>query len=285
MMTQISEKKSNLSVDLVYITPQVAQKYLSHNTQNRKESPRNVNFLVDQMKKGLFLENGESIVFDVNNNLTDGQHRLMAILKSGIPYHIPVVRGVQKNTMATYDTGKNRSSIDILNLNGFKNATNLSALVKLIYKYETKKSKSSDSFTKNRIEGLTNQQVLNYCLQNNDWLQGLMRNSANLYSKAKTRVLGVSNLSFIAYVVGGKEPNEQVYDFMKNIYGITRTEGTATSYLYSRLNNSKINKEPLNFYWTLGMSLKAWNYFIDGNPSVRFFKFSIDQELPTANRF
>ena len=285
MMTQISEKKSNLSVDLVYITPQVAQKYLSHNTQNRKESPRNVNFLVDQMKKGLFLENGESIVFDVNNNLTDGQHRLMAILKSGIPYHIPVVRGVQKNTMATYDTGKNRSSIDILNLNGFKNATNLSALVKLIYKYETKKSKSSDSFTKNRIEGLTNQQVLNYCLQNNDWLQGLIRNSANLYSKAKTRVLGVSNLSFIAYTVGGRKPNEQVYDFMKNIYGITRTEGTATSYLYSRLYNSKINKEPLNFYWTLGMSLKAWNYFIDGNPSVRFFKFSIDQELPVANKF
>ena len=285
MMTQISEKKSNLSVDLVYITPQVAQKYLSHNTQNRKESPRNVNFLVDQMKKGLFLENGESIVFDVNNNLTDGQHRLMAILKSGIPYHIPVVRGVQKNTMATYDTGKNRSSIDILNLNGFKNATNLSALVKLIYKYETKKSKSSDSFTKNRIESLTNQQVLDFCLQNNDWLQGLMRNSANLYSKAKTRVLGVSNLSFIAYTVGGREPNEQVYDFMKNIYGITRTEGTATSYLYSRLYNSKINKEPLNFYWTLGMSLKAWNYFIDGNPSVRFFKFSIDQELPKANKF
>lgn len=285
MMTQISEKKSNLSVDLVYITPQVAQKYLSHNTQNRKESPRNVNFLVDQMKKGLFLENGESIVFDVNNNLTDGQHRLMAILKSGIPYHIPVVRGVQKNTMATYDTGKNRSSIDILNLNGFKNATNLSALVKLIYKYETKNSKAAGSSIKNRIESLTNQQVLDFCLQNNDWLQGLMRNSANLYSKAKTRVLGVSNLSFIAYTVGGREPNEQVYDFMKNIYGITRTEGTATSYLYSRLYNSKINKEPLNFYWTLGMSLKAWNYFIDGNPSVRFFKFSKDQELPKANKF
>lgn len=285
MMTQISEKKSNLSVDLVYITPQVAQKYLSHNTQNRKESPRNVNFLVDQMKKGLFLENGESIVFDVNNNLTDGQHRLMAILKSGIPYHIPVVRGVQKNTMATYDTGKNRSSIDILNLNGFKNATNLSALVKLIYKYETKKSKASGEITKNRNEGLTNQQVLDFCLQNNDWLQGLMRNSANLYQKVKTRVLGVSNLSFIAYTIGGREPSEQVYDFMKNIYGITRTEGTATSYLYSRLYNSKINKEPLNFYWTLGMSLKAWNYFIDGNPSVRFFKFSIDQELPTANKF
>lgn len=285
MMTQISEKKSNLSVDLVYITPQVAQKYLSHNTQNRKESPRNVNFLVDQMKKGLFLENGESIVFDVNNNLTDGQHRLMAILKSGIPYHIPVVRGVQKNTMATYDTGKNRSSIDILNLNGFKNATNLSALVKLIYKYETRKSKSATTGKNNRTETLTNQQVLDFCLQNNDWLQGLMRNSANLYHKAKTRVLGVSNLSYISYIIGGREPNEQVYDFMKNIYGITRTEGTATSYLYSRLYNSKINKEPLNFYWTLGMSLKAWNYFIDGNPSVRFFKFSIDQELPTANKF
>ena len=280
-----TKKRSNLSVDLVYITPQVAKKYLSYNTQNRKESPRNVMFLVEQMKKGLFLENGESIVFDNNNKLLDGQHRLMAIAKAGLSFHIPVVRGVMKNTMATYDTGKNRSSIDVLGLNGFKNCGTLSSFVKLIYKYEIKQSKAKFVNAYNRTETLTNQQILDFCKENNDWVQEIIRNVANIYNKPTTKFLGVANLSFIAYLIGGKNPSSKVYDFIKNIYGITRQDGTATSYLYSKLYNSKINKEPLSFYWILGMSIKAWNFYLDGNPAVKYFKFTVDQQLPKINKY
>jgi hypothetical protein len=280
-----TKKRSNLSVDLVYITPQVAKNYLSYNTQNRKESLRNVMFLVEQMKKGLFLENGESIVFDNNNKLLDGQHRLMAIAKSGLSFHIPVVRGAMKNAMATYDTGKNRSSIDILGLNGFKNASTLSSLSKLIYKYETKGSKAAHINAYNRTETLTNQQILDFCKENNDWVQEIIRNISNIYNKPTTKFLGVANLSFIAYTIGGKNPSSMVYDFIKNIYGITREEGTATSYLYSKLYNSKINKEPLSFYWILGMSIKAWNFYLEGNPAVKYFKFLLDQQLPKVNKY
>ena len=77
-----TKKRTNISVDLVYVTPEVAKNYLKYNTINRKESLRNVSFLTSQMLKGQFLENGESIVFDINNNLTDGAHRLKAIIKS-----------------------------------------------------------------------------------------------------------------------------------------------------------------------------------------------------------
>ena len=280
-----TKKRSNLSVDLVYITPQVAKNYLSYNTQNRKESPRNVLFLVEQMKKGLFLENGESIVFDNNNKLLDGQHRLMAIAKAGLSFNIPVVRGVMKNTMATYDTGKNRSSIDVLGLNGFKNCGTLSSFVKLIYKYEIKQSKAKFVNAYNRTETLTNQQILDFCKENNDWVQEIIRNVANIYNKPTTKFLGVANLSFIAYLIGGKNPSSKVYDFIKNIYGITRQDGTATSYLYSKLYNSKINKEPLSFYWILGMSIKAWNFYLDGNPAVKYFKFTVDQQLPKINKY
>ena len=34
-------------------------------------------------------------------------------------FYIPVIRGVESNCMATYDTGKTRSASDILKLNGF----------------------------------------------------------------------------------------------------------------------------------------------------------------------
>lgn len=278
------KKRNNLSVELVCITPEIARNYLNYNTNNRKKSTRNIKFLVDQMKNNLFLENGESIVFDIFNNLTDGQHRLEAIIKSGKSYHIPVVRGVNSNSMATYDTGKNRSAADVLGLNGFKNTTTLSALIKFINKYSDRSSKAASNTGYNRSEALTNQQILDYCQNNHYWLNDLINNITSIYYKSKFKILGVSSFCLIAYLIGGKSPSKEVYDFIKHIYGLSKEQDTATSYLYTKLHNSKINKEPLNFYWILGMSIKAWNYYSDGNPSVKYFKFITDQELPKINK-
>ena len=278
-----TKKTTNLSVELVYVTPEVAKRYLMQNTKNRKQSTRNVSFLAEQMRKGLFLENGESIVFDKYGRLTDGQHRLFGIIKSKKSFYIPIVRGVDTDSMATYDTGKNRSAADVLTLNGFKNTNKLSTIIKLIYKYNEKNSKQAYPTSYNRAETLTNQQTLDYCNENHYWLQNLIKSCKSIYQKSEGKVLSLSNSCYIAYMIGGQNPSEEVYEFIKNIYGLSRQEETATSYLYGKLYNAKINKEPLNFYWTLGMSIKAWNYYIDGNPSVRYFKFKTSQELPKIN--
>lgn len=281
--SNVTKKKSDISVSLVYITPEIAEHYLSYNTQNRKESVSSISFLTQQMNKGLFIENGESIVFDKNMKLTDGQHRLMAIIKSGKSYHIPVVKGVNIKSMATYDTGKNRSAADVLSINGFKNANLLSTFIKLINKYEKNGSKASKPLSYSRDEQLTNQQILNYCKDNYDWLYKIILDVTNIYVKSEIKVISKSYFCYMVYMIGGKNPDQMVYEFMKNIYGLNRTQDTATSYLYSKLYKSKVNKEPLGFYWVLGMTIKAWNYFIDGNPSVRFFRFSTEQELPKIN--
>lgn len=280
---QRSVQKPIMSVELIKVTPYLAANYLKHNSQNRKESSRNLLFLIQQMKNDLFLENGESIVFDKNMKLTDGQHRLLAIIKSGKSYNIPVVKGVDIKSMATYDTGKNRSSGDVLSLNGYKQSTKLSALIKTIYKYVDKGSKTAITSTTNRTETLTNQQVLEYCNKNYDWLIEINNNINSIYQKSTLKVLSVTNLSLIAYILGGKTPSKEVYNFIKHLCGVSKKDGTSTSYLYNRLHNSKIKKEPLSFYWVLGMSIKSWNYYIDGNPSVRFYKFNIEQNLPKVN--
>tara|TARA_R110001606_G_scaffold363819_1_gene518057 strand:+ start:1215 stop:2099 length:885 start_codon:yes stop_codon:yes gene_type:complete len=279
-----TKKRSDLSVELVYITPAVARNYLNYNTKNRTKSERNIKFLVNQMKNNLFLENGESIVFDIFNNLTDGQHRLEAIIKSGKSYYIPVVRGVSFNSIATYDTGKNRSAADVLALNGFKNTNVLSSTIKFINKYSYRGSKAASNTGYNRSEALTNQQILDYCQDNFYWLNDLVSNISSIYYKSKFKFLGVPSFCLITYIIGGKSPSKEVYDFIKNIYGLSKEEDTATSYLYTKLYNAKINKEPLNFYWILGMSIKAWNYYSDGNPSIKYFKFSTDLKLPKINK-
>ncbi|WP_341216109.1 hypothetical protein [uncultured Wocania sp.] len=279
----VTKKQTDLTVSMVYITPEVAKHYLSYNTHNRKPSDRSIKFLTNQMEKGLFIENGESIVFDKNMKLTDGQHRLMAIIKSGKSYHIPVVKGVAVKSMATYDTGKNRSSADILSINNYQYPNLISAFIKLIYKYEKKSSKATFALSYNRHDMLTNQQILNYCKENYDWLHKIAAQVTSIYTKSDFKVLSKSNFCYIVYMIGGKNPSVEVYEFMKNIFGISRTQDTATSYLYSKLYKAKINKEPLSFYWILGMCIKAWNYYIDGNPAVKFYKFNTEQELPKIN--
>jgi len=237
------------------------------------------------MIDNLFLENGESIVFDLRGDLVDGQHRLLAIIKSGKSYNIPVVTGVLPHSMATYDTGKNRSARDVLQMNGFKYYSPLASFIISLNRYFIRSYKNAEVSTGEREGMLTNQQVLEYCKDNYDWLKEIMSKSQYLTQTQITpKVLSGTQIALICYVIGGKQPDSIVYDFMKYIIGISRTADSATNYLFTKLYNSKINKEPLNFYWILGMSIKAYNYFIDGNPAVRFFRFSINDDLPKIKK-
>lgn len=274
--------KTNLTVEMVLITPEVASNYLRFNNKNRVVSNGNSIFLAKEMKANRFLENGESIVFDYNGDLKDGQHRLNAIVKSGKSYFIPVVRGVNPNVMATIDTGKNRSASDVLHLNGFKNANRLSTFVALINNYYYRKSKNKEN-----KEGkvLSNQQVLDFCKENYEWLEEILKNVNNIYNKQnKPTIVNHSVLCLYAFILGGKNPSKEVYDFLNNLCGNIRVLDTAPNYLFNKLYNAKINKEPLNFYWVLGMTIKAYNYFVDGNPAVNYFRFSVEQELPNVTK-
>ena len=273
-------KQTNLSVELNLITPELAENYLKFNKKNRKLSSNNIQFLVNEMKNDRFIENGEAIVFDKNGYLKDGQHRLHSILKSKKSYFIPVVRGVNPIAMATYDTGKNRSSADVLSLNGFKYSALISTFIVSISRYSQKKSKAGSKSGLNRSDKLTNQQILQYCELNYDWLKDIVSKLDFAYKKSNPKVLGLSSMCLISYLIGGERPSTEVYGFINYLIGSLRIQGTSSNYLYEKLYNAKVNKDTLNAYWVLGMSIKAWNYYIDGNPSIKFFKFDITQELP-----
>jgi len=272
--------KTNLTAEIVNVTPEIAENYLRFNNKNRDSSQSNFKFIVNEMLSGRFLENGESIIFDKYGILKDGQHRLKAIAQTGKSYNLCVVRGVEPDVMATLDTGKNRSAGDVLSLNGFQNANKMAALIIAINRYAENKSKGQ-VVQGNKNYRFTNQLVLEYCQSNYDWLIEIIKNTDRIYHKqTNPKVLTSTQISLFAYFLGGENPDKLVYDFLTNITGILRSTETAASYLYIKLYNSKINKEPLNFYWILGMTIKAYNYFIDGNPAIKHFKFSVEDSLP-----
>lgn len=273
-------KTSNLSVEMELITPKKAENYLKFNPKNRSISKQNLTFLVKEMNKDAFLENGESIVFDCDGNLKDGQHRLRAIVLSGKSYNIPVVRGVNPVSLSTYDTGKNRGAGDVLEIEGFKHGKPIAAIIKSIYKYGINKHTSATAKVHKTV--MTNKMVLEYCQNNYDWLLPLYLNCQKIYAAQTVKCLSLTQMAVIIYKIAGKKAKIEHFDFIKNVVGLIRKGDSAASYLNSKLHNAKLNKEPLNFYWILGMSLKAWNYYADGDPAVKYFRFNVDNDLPKA---
>ncbi len=118
------------------ITPETAKEYLKHNKQNRPLKPRVVETYAKDMRNGKWQLNPEGIGFYENGDLFDGQHRLTAIMKADTAVQMVVIRGVPDGTTMC-DRGVNRTSADILHMNGIKSgvATNAGmGLVNLMFK-------------------------------------------------------------------------------------------------------------------------------------------------------
>lgn len=112
-----------LSVSVQKITPGYARQILDRNTENfRKIDWRKVNQYAREMQAGLWRDNGEGIQIYNDGTLANGQHRLHAIIKSGVTIRMVVVTGVDKS-VKTFDRHMNRSSIQIARAMGYKNVT------------------------------------------------------------------------------------------------------------------------------------------------------------------
>ena len=100
------------------ITPQIAKQYLQWNTNNtRKLNHAKVNMYAADMTNGRWQYNGETVQFAVSGVLKNGQHRLAAIIKSGVPQRMLVVRGVPDD-VNVFDVGFVRSGQQIARQSG-----------------------------------------------------------------------------------------------------------------------------------------------------------------------
>lgn len=107
----MEERNSNMTMTYESISPEIAAKYLTKNVNNRHISKGTVTAYVNDILAGHWNEFvGSTISFDTDGVLRDGQHRLMAIVESGISVRMWVCRGVSKDGI--YDNNRKRSTAD-----------------------------------------------------------------------------------------------------------------------------------------------------------------------------
>ncbi|TAJ21820.1 MAG: hypothetical protein EPO65_00535 [Dehalococcoidia bacterium] len=116
---------------IIFVTPEMAERWLKQNTKNRPLTPSDVNRYARDMLSGAWEFTGEAIKFGNNGALLDGQHRLAAIIKSGVTLPLLVIRELDPAVQRVMDTGRRRTAADALSLNGEKNATLLAATARL----------------------------------------------------------------------------------------------------------------------------------------------------------
>lgn len=83
------------------------------------------------MNRGEWQYNGDTIRLSKSGRLLDGQHRLAAIERSGIPQRYTIVDGLEDESFTTIDVGKARTVGDMLYIAGEKNTNSLAAVAKM----------------------------------------------------------------------------------------------------------------------------------------------------------
>lgn len=158
-----------MKIEIISVTPALAEQWLATNTDhNRRLSAKTVKRYAQDMIKGKWLITGETIKFDRDGRLIDGQHRLSAIIAAHKTVKIAVVRDLDADTMLVIDTGKTRSGGDSLAINGHNGYSDaMAALARKIIAFQGGATPivSGKGGIKLRGETITNREIVEYCNQ------------------------------------------------------------------------------------------------------------------------
>lgn len=119
------------SYRIVDVTPEFATELLgTYNTHNRNIRRRVVAAYAADMAAGKWRETGEGIKRSHDGTLLDGQHRLSAIVESGVTVRMLLVENLPPEIQEAVDGGAKRKFSDILHLRGERHYNLLGAVVR-----------------------------------------------------------------------------------------------------------------------------------------------------------
>lgn len=160
-----------IQVSLETITPTLAQEWLDRGGLNRHVTNYRVGLYAAEMRRGEWQLTGDTIKLDTRGQVRDGQHRLLAVVESGVDLQVLVVRNVPDEAFDVMDVGKSRSIPDVLGIHGYKYVNGLASAVRNLILWE-----AIGRFVANTIEHralVTTVTALDYVQQHPDVAQAM----------------------------------------------------------------------------------------------------------------
>lgn len=236
------------STILQTITPEEAHNILQNNIVNRPLSKKHVQFLTNEIEKENWKVNGETIKFDEEGKLVDGQHRLHASIAADMPIQTYVIYDVPKDCFPTYDSGKKRTAGDSLHHMGEKNCFLLAAICRWVYIWERNIVLSATI--------VSNQEIIKTLEEYPE-----IRESVRIANNNRRKLIPSSVAAFI-YFATSKSDKQKAEKFFKMITtGAEIPSGSPVLLLLKKLIENKTNTAKLKSLEICALTIKTWNAY------------------------
>lgn len=152
------------------IYPSDVDALMSHNMPNNRTLKRKREMFARDMRNGKYLDRtGETIKFDKDHVLIDGQNRLDGIKLAGVPVVLTICTCVNKDAKFVIDSGTSRSDADAAKIAGIKNETAASAISRTAQTLHNGCYNTGTHIGINLVP--TRQEVVEFAKKNNDTIQ------------------------------------------------------------------------------------------------------------------
>ena len=261
-----------MNVELIDVTPEVAKAWLkaSEGRNYRKLDSKRVMLYANSMRRDKWEENGQTIQVNCDGTVLDGQHRLKAVVQSGVTVRFLVVTNVVSDGLHI-DRGKSRTVKQHLSKLGLKNASRKASISRLCLIHSV---------------GQWNHVTSNYQIIDDDIVDFAVRNDDRLNDAINLigSITGIPSTTLSAIAFLGCPPSSfpsfdptVAWFFEKLVTGSELKEHEPVYLLRSRWLRPSVVK-PTTFLWRM-LATKAWNATVEGK-EMRTLRISLTG--PTA---
>ena len=263
---QITEK--------VLVSPYLASKLLEKNIDNRAVKQSVVDSYADEMANGNWREDTfEFIKISKEGNLLDGQHRLLAVVKSQTSIKFQIAYGLPDDVFQVLDTGSVRSSKDVFTIKKIDNANAITSSIKSYIVNKRGYGHYRDSNAKLKI---TNTIILEEYEKRPEFWQEVATFSLKGYRNF-SHVLSISTIgSFYSHFYDFSP--EQARDFVSQLCTGENITNSTIITLRNLLIKDKISSKKISSDDKFNLIIKSWNAFRLGK-NYRVLKFDRNIEF------
>lgn len=264
------------SITLVKVTPEMAEEWLGKNTHNRNVRAVAVASYARDMAAGNWHLTGEPIKFGPDGALLDGQHRLLAVIKAGVPVEMFVAKGITADSQRVMDTGAKRTSSDMLKLDGYANPVQVAAAARYAMTYR------SGTDSRNQTTTPTHSEIGAFVTANPDLASAVA--AAMYYRKTIDLPVSVTSVAWWLLVRVDAEACENFFASIAT--NATKGAGDPRSTLITRLASARRQGERLQQPAQLSMLLRVWNAWRKGTQlaSIPVYSSGAGGLVPIPNK-
>lgn len=264
----------------VLVTPELAAKLLNLNTANRPIRTAEVDLWKEVIERGAWHYTHQGIAIDSDGVLQDGQHRLSAVVKSGVSVTLQISVGMPPENFNAIDNGLRRTFGDVAFKFGFLNPSKVGSVARMLLIYNEYPMRQFSS----KVNNAEVAEFLSRSFKGSELMVGEKVHLAVNEAQTHWQYYRINTTAFATVVfklwelLG--EDDLKVNEFLEGLRSGANLSDEDSRLALRRVVQSPTNKSPRTATNHLALTVKAFNRFVQDKPTKVLAYRSKVEDMP-----